>query len=116
MNKLCAKQLYDGAKIPTPGYLTFGLTDEIFVPEVVRIIGLPMVIKPACAGSSVGMTIVKEEKDIAAAIQKGFEHDDTLIIERYIKGVELTCGVIGNHDIEALPVIEIIPGGQSRIF
>ena len=116
MNKLCAKQLYDGAKIPTPGYLTFGLTDEIFVPEVVRIIGLPMVIKPACAGSSVGMTIVKEEKDIAAAIQKGFDHDDTLIIERYIKGVELTCGVIGNHDIEALPVIEIIPGDSHEYF
>ena len=116
MNKLTAKQLYEGAKVPTPGYLSFGLNDPISIPDVVRSLGLPLVVKPACAGSSVGMTIVKEEADLEAAIQKGFDHDDTLILERYIKGIELTCGVLGNQEVEALPVIEIIPGGDHEFF
>jgi D-alanine-D-alanine ligase len=116
MNKLTAKQLYEGSKIPTPGYLFFNLFDEISIPHVVRNLGLPLVVKPACAGSSVGMTIARKEEDVAAAIQEGFAHDDTLIIERYIQGTELTCGVIGNQDIQALPVIEIIPGDNHDYF
>ena len=116
MNKLTAKQLYGNAKIPTPTYLSLGLKDKISIPKAVDTLGLPIVVKPACAGSSVGMTIVKEEKDLADAIKLGFDHDDTLILERYIKGVELTCGVLGNEDLEALPVIEIIPGDSHEYF
>lgn len=116
MNKLTAKQLYGGSKIPTPGYLALGLNDEISISKAVDTLGLPIVVKPACAGSSVGMTIVKEEKDLADAIKMGFDHDDTLILERYIKGVELTCGVLGNEDLEALPIIEIIPGDSHEYF
>ena len=116
MNKLTAKQLYEGAKIPTPGYLAFDTTDEISTSDVVETLSLPIVVKPACAGSSVGMTIVKEAEDLTAAIKKGFDHDDTLILERYIKGIELTCGVLGNQDLEALPVIEIIPGDDHEYF
>lgn len=116
MNKLTAKQLYEGAKIPTPGYLSFGLTDDISIPETVQTLGLPIVVKPACAGSSVGMTIVKTEAELGPAIEKGFHHDDTLILERYIQGTELTCGVIGNQEIEALPIIEIVPGDTHEFF
>ncbi|MEH0020538.1 MAG: D-alanine--D-alanine ligase [Desulfobacter sp.] len=116
MNKLTAKQLYDRSKIPTPGYLAFDFTDDISIPEVVDTLGLPIVVKPACAGSSVGMTIVKTEEALEPAIKMGFDHDDTIILERYINGVELTCGVLGNQDTEALPVIEIIPGDNHEYF
>ncbi|MCP3944753.1 MAG: D-alanine--D-alanine ligase [Desulfobacteraceae bacterium] len=116
MNKLVSKRLYDGAKVPTPTYLSFFIKDEIKITEVIGSLSLPLVVKPACAGSSVGMTIVREQKDLGAAIQLAFQHDDTLIIETYIKGVELTCGVIGNGTLEALPVIEIIPGESHEYF
>ena len=116
MNKLVAKRLYDGAKVPTPTYLSFFMNDKINIPEVVGSLGLPLVVKPACAGSSVGMTIVKLQEDLESAITLGFEHDDTLILESYIKGVELTCGVLGNETLEALPVIEIIPGDSHEYF
>ncbi len=116
MNKLVAKRLYDGAKVPTPTYLSFSMNDRINIPEVVGSLGLPLVVKPACAGSSVGMTIVKLQEDLESAITLGFEHDDTLILESYIKGVELTCGVLGNETLEALPVIEIIPGDSHEYF
>ncbi|MBT3387326.1 MAG: D-alanine--D-alanine ligase [Desulfobacula sp.] len=116
MNKLVAKRLYQGASVPTPAYLSFSMTDNIDPLMVIEALNLPLVVKPACAGSSVGMTIVKEAKDLQDAIKLGFQHDDTLIIEEYIKGIELTCGVLGNEELEALPVIEIIPGEGHEFF
>jgi len=116
MNKLTAKQLYDNAKVPTPPYLAFSMNEKINTSRVVETLNLPLVIKPACAGSSVGMTIVKDETDLEDAFKLGFQHDDTIIVEKYIKGVELTCGVLGNDDLEALPVIEIIPGEGHEFF
>lgn len=116
MNKLLSKRLYQGADIPTPDFCSLTAKDNVNIPQLIRDLGLPLVVKPACAGSSVGMTIVKKEPDMDRAIQEGFTHDDTLIVETYIKGLELTCGVLGNDDLKALPVIEIIPGQGHEYF
>ena len=66
----------------------------------------PCVIKPSGGGSSLGVTIVKEEKDLEAALGKAFEYDDTVLVEDFIKGRELTQGVLGGR---ALPAVEIKP-------
>ncbi|SDU05714.1 D-alanine--D-alanine ligase family protein [Desulfobacula phenolica] len=116
MNKLVAKRLYEGAKVPTPSYLSFSLTDKINFSAIVEAMGLPLVVKPACAGSSVGMSLVKQAKDLESAVALGFDHDDCIIIEKYVKGIELTCGVLGNDTLEALPVIEIVPGKNHEFF
>ena len=116
MNKLLSKRLYRQAGIPTPDYISICTHAPQPDPQKVAAIGFPLVVKPVCAGSSVGMSIVKDKKDLPAAIEKGFQNDDTLILEQYIKGLELTCGVLGNQDIEALPVIEIIPGEGYEFF
>ncbi len=116
MNKLTAKQLYTNAKIPTPSWLAFSMNEKIDIAGVTGVLDLPLVIKPANAGSSVGMTIVKKEADLEDAFKLGFQHDDTIIVEKYIKGIELTCGVLGNDDLEAMPVIEIIPGEGHEFF
>lgn len=116
MNKLVAKRLYDGAGIPTPPYIALSMHDPVEVDAIAGALGLPLVVKPACAGSSVGMTIVKQAKDLEAAIHLGFSHDDCVIVEKYIKGVELTCGVLGNGSLEVLPVIEIVPGEGHEFF
>jgi D-alanine-D-alanine ligase len=116
MNKLVSKRLYDGAKIPTPNYLSFDMNEKIDHAQIVGALGLPVVVKPACAGSSVGMSIVKEEQELGDAIKLGFANDDCIIIEKYIKGIELTCGVLGNEQLQALPVIEIIPGEGHEFF
>ncbi len=75
-----------------------------------------MVIKPVSGGSSIGMSIVKSENSLKDAVDKAFLYDDTILIEKYIKGIELTGGVIGNDDLEALPVIEIVPGESYEFF
>jgi len=66
------------------------------------------VIKPATGGSSLGVTIAKSEAQIGPAINKAFEYGDTILLERYIKGREVTVAVLGN---QALPVAELkVPG------
>jgi len=116
MNKLMAKRLYRQAGIPTPDYICVSIHAPVPDPDRLKSLGLPIVVKPACAGSSVGMSIVSDEKDLPQAIEKGFQNDDTLILEQYIKGMELTCAVLGNQDLEALPVIEIVPGDGHDFF
>jgi D-alanine-D-alanine ligase len=69
-------------------------------------VGFPCVVKPCSGGSSVGTSIVLDESQYAAALVLSFRYEDAVIVERYIRGRELTCGVV---DGQALPVIEIIP-------
>ncbi len=119
MNKLASKRLYMQADIPTPEYTELQSKGEINVSEIKERFGFPanhLVIKPVCAGSSVGLSIVKKEENLISAIDLAFENDETVMIEAYIKGIELTCGVIGNKEIEALPVIEIVPGKGYEFF
>ncbi|MBF0233573.1 MAG: D-alanine--D-alanine ligase [Desulfamplus sp.] len=116
MNKLAAKKMYEHANIPIPPYIPFSKGEIVETDAWVNKIGLPMVIKPVCAGSSVGMSIVKKESDIAPSVEKALLFDNNLLLESYIKGVELTCGVLGNRELEALPVIEIIPGEGYEFF
>jgi D-alanine-D-alanine ligase len=66
----------------------------------------PLVVKPACQGSSIGLSIVEDEDSLFKAIDLAFSFDERIIIEEYIEGRELTVGIL---DEEALPVIEIIP-------
>jgi D-alanine-D-alanine ligase len=116
MNKKLSKTLYEAANIPIPPYYTFSVNDKIHKSAVVDTLGLPLVIKPVCAGSSVGMSIVREKAALEQAIDLAFKNDKTILIEKYISGTELTCGVLGNDNPEALPVIEIIPGEGHEFF
>lgn len=77
-----------------------------------------LVVKPSCLGSSVGVSILENKKDLAKAVDKAFEKCDQIIIEEYIEGREMTCGVlenIGGKRFFALPVVEIIPP-KGRFF
>ncbi len=116
MNKLTSKRLYRQAGIKVPEYMVLDAEDPLEPYAITDQMELPVVVKPACAGSSVGMTIVRAESGLKEAVEKAFEHDDCVLVEAYIKGTELTCGVIGNHDVRALPVIEIVPGKDHEFF
>jgi len=116
MNKLAAKQMYIQAQIPVPEHLVIHKRMGRSTAYYVENLGLPLVVKPVCAGSSVGMSIVREEKELAVAVQTALSFDDVVMIEAYVDGVELTCGVLGNDTLEALPVIEILPGEGFDFF
>jgi len=116
MNKLVSKQLYKTAGIPVAPDMTFKSIDMIETRAVVDQLGMPLVIKPVTSGSSIGLSIVKSEDALNDALEKAFAEDHEVMIESYIKGVELTGGVIGNEELQALPIIEIIPGKEFDFF
>jgi D-alanine-D-alanine ligase len=77
-----------------------------FRAKTLQTLGLPVVVKPSKQGSTVGLSVVKKAKDLAAAVGEAFRFDDEVMIERFVAGRELTVGILGH---EALPVGEIIP-------
>lgn len=116
MDKVISKQLYEISGLPIPAYSTVKRSDDAIPEELAEKIGLPLVVKPVNAGSSVGITIVESKAVIKEAMESAFEHDSTILIEAFIPGVELTAGVIGNEVLNALPIIEILPDRAFDFF
>ncbi|MEW6326484.1 MAG: D-alanine--D-alanine ligase [Thermodesulfobacteriota bacterium] len=77
--------------------------------------GLPVVIKPVDQGSSIGMNIPQTVEEVKKGLAEAFKYSARVLVEEYIKGVEITGGVIGNDELEALPIVEIIPG-EGHVF
>lgn len=116
MNKLLSKQLYSQAGLVVPPYTLVRRGELVDATEIVNQLGLPLVVKPVETGSSVGMTIVRNDPALAAALEKALQFGATALVEAYVSGVEITCGVLGNDPVEALPLIEIIPGAGHEFF
>jgi D-alanine-D-alanine ligase len=116
MNKLVAKQLYEKVALPVAPYVVIRHRDQMTDHAIEKALGFPVVVKPIEAGSSVGMSIVHSADTMGSALDKAFEHGRTVMLEAYIDGVELTAGVLGNDDPEALPLIEIIPDKAHAFF
>lgn len=106
MDKNVTKMIFRNFDIPTADWMVLSVKDEINTDEILRRISLPFVIKPNDEGSTVGLTIVKEKSEIKPAIELGFRYTDKIMIEKYVKGKELTVSIVG--DI-AYPLIEIKP-------
>ncbi|MDQ2686968.1 MAG: D-alanine--D-alanine ligase [Armatimonadota bacterium] len=70
---------------------------------------LPWIVKPSRQGSTIGMTVVQEADKLQDALETAFAHDDTALVEQFVSGTEITVPVLGNEDLEALPIVEIIP-------
>ncbi len=116
MNKILSKQLYERAGLPIPPYLIADRKQPPDIAAIVDGIGLPVVIKPENEGSSIGLSIVKDAGRLAEALDKGWQYDRRCLVEKYIAGIEVTGGVLGNDQLTALPLIEIIPGEAYEFF
>ena len=81
--------------------------EKILVPKDVD--NAPCFVKPNDQGSSVGASIVRDRKKLKSAIKLANKYSEEVLVEEYLKGIELTCAVIGNEKPLALPVIEILP-------
>ena len=109
MDKNRAKVVYETAHIPVIPGVALKRGDEIDLDAIKQVTGIPVVVKPATEGSSLGLRIVQEETELAEAIDYVFTIDDSIVIEKFVEGTETTVAVLGNDDPEALPVIEIVP-------
>ena len=70
---------------------------------------LPLIVKPSRQGSTFGVTVVDELARLDAALENAFRYDDTALVEQFITGTEITVPIIGNDDLEILPIVEIVP-------
>ena len=113
MDKIISKRLFIQEKILTPKFIVLE-GKKIDFKQIKDKIGLPCVTKPSSSGSSVGVSIIKKEKEIKKGIQTALKEDDKVIIEEYIEGKEITVGVLGNKNPRALSIVEIIP--KTKFF
>lgn len=98
---------YAGVKMAKDVFIRKG--SEYSLREVVRMLGLPLFVKPTVGGSSFGVSKVKKEEELEGAIQKAFTECDTIIVEQAVKGREVTCGVYKlKGEICKLPIVEIV--------
>lgn len=106
-NKYISKQLLGSCGISTPPFCL--MTGENYSSEKILGLGFPLVVKPCSGGSAIGVSIVKNEKELKNALGSALEHDSSVIMEKYIPGKEITVSIIGNHSPQVLPIIEIVP-------
>jgi D-alanine-D-alanine ligase len=102
MDKLRTKRIWAAEKLPTPKYELLGKDTNFRI--VARKLGLPIMVKPAAEGSSIGMSKVRAAGDLEEAYALAVNYDRVVIAEQFIDGTELTCGILGD---EALPLIKL---------
>ena len=116
MDKHLAKSIYRQAGIPTPDWVCLDDPDALEPRAILERLGLPVMVKPSGQGSSVGMAKVTSQEELEGAVRNAFEWDGQVVIERFVRGRELTGGVLGLKHPDALPIVEIIPGEKYPFF
>lgn len=108
MDKDVMKKLLKEAGVPIGKFVTIRDGEEVSFKEIKKKLGLPIFIKPANMGSSVGVSKVKNEKEWDKALENAFKYDIKVVVEEMIYGREIECSVLGNDDLIASVPGEII--------
>lgn len=116
MDKNLAKIMYRLAGLPVAPWVMVEPGDLRDSGRIESAVGLPCVVKPVRQGSSIGMSIVRTLDQLPAALELALRHDGEVMVEAFLKGRELTAGVLGNSELTALPLIEIIPDSRYDFF
>jgi D-alanine-D-alanine ligase len=109
MDKDVMKRLLKEAGINTAKSLTFSFADKIYFKKVKSALKMPVFVKPANMGSSIGVRKAHNEAEFKKAVKEAFQFDTKIIVEEFIKGRELECAVLGNENPKASVVGEILP-------
>ncbi len=105
-DKFLTKEKFRAHNVVTPEWEVIEVGQRPKIP-------VPLVVKPPCQGSTVGVVIVKNESEFDSAIKEAGKYDRSLLVEKFVSGRELTIGVLGG---QALPILEIIPKGGFYDF
>jgi len=116
MDKNLAKILYRHAGLTVPAWQMLDRKKMTSPEELQEELGLPLVIKPVGQGSSLGMSIPKTVAALRQGLEKAFSFGSEVMVEAFIKGREITGGIIGNENLTALPLVEIIPNDRYDFF
>ncbi len=107
MDKVRSKQVWRALGLPTPEFAALPRGGDVH--RAARELGLPLIVKPACEGSSVGVTRIFAESDLDAAVTLAERYPGSLLVERLVAGEEYTVSILGER---VLPSIRIVPAGE----
>ncbi|HEY4555791.1 MAG TPA: D-alanine--D-alanine ligase [Lysobacter sp.] len=111
MDKIRTKQVWLSLGLPTPRYVRLAKGDDVHAAA--RDLGLPVIVKPSCEGSSVGVSRVHDDAGLDEAVELAARYPGEMLMEQLVVGDELTVAVIANgDDYTALPSIRIVPKGE----
>ncbi len=116
MDKNMAKIVYREQGLPVARWYMAVEADKVDAAHILEKLSLPLVVKPIREGSSLGMSVAADLDSLQQGICLAYEHDSQVMVEEFIKGKEITVGVLGNEELLALPLIEIIPGDEFEFF
>ena len=118
MDKDVAKRLMRDSGLPIARFLTFAQGDAPSFDAVAAKLGRPLFVKPARLGSSVGISKAGTREEFAKAIAEAFRHDRKILVEEYIRGREIECGVLEGEDgsLTASPPGEIVPSNRHGFY
>jgi D-alanine-D-alanine ligase len=107
-DKWYCNQFLSGFGIKVAKSLLLRSMDEFSDEEIIAQLGLPLFVKPSDSGSSYGISKVNETSQLKAALESAFKEGETVVVESFLPGIEVTCGVYRGRDgIKALPLTEI---------
>jgi D-alanine-D-alanine ligase len=106
MNKIISKTLFRAYGLPVGPFMVISREDREALKTAEREIGYPLVVKPSSEGSSVGVSLVHASEGFEPAAKLAFRYDPEILVEKYIKGMEVQVGILGEL---ALGAIEIVP-------
>jgi D-alanine-D-alanine ligase len=116
INKVISKRIFNSEGIPSAGFKIIHPKELENADEMLNQlqleIGLPMVVKAATQGSSIGTYIIKNAEEVLNAISTAFNYSNEVLVEKFIEGQELTVALIGNDDPQVLPLIEITSANE----
>ncbi|WP_301099528.1 D-alanine--D-alanine ligase [Otariodibacter sp.] len=109
LDKFRTKLLWNAVGLPTAEMVVIRRGQAVNSKEIIAKLGLPLFVKPASEGSSVGVSKVKEESQLALAIEEALKYDSIVLVEENLAGAEYSVPVL---DGEVLPAVQIIPDGE----
>lgn len=112
MDKVASKRIWETTGVPTPKFVVVDPNSDIKEEcrRIKKMFPFPLVIKPTAEGSSLGVSILKDDKRFDETLIETVEKFKNVFIEEYIEGVEVTVGILGSgNDLKALPVLELKP-------
>ncbi len=116
MNKRVTKEVYRSVGLRVPKDIILKKEETVSIGKIKDSLGTPIVIKPVSEGSSIGISIMENDRDILAGIEKAFLFDREILLEEYVCGREITCAVLGRSQLETLPLVEIVPKDTHQFF
>ena len=100
MDKLASRKVFEENGLNVPRYLVLDKFHKRLSPHL----SFPLVVKPVCGGSSIGLSIVDNPKELRLAVDLAFKYDRKVMVEEYVEGREMTVGILENMPLEAIEI------------